>query len=186
MSVTVCQSAMDNLRKCADLLQSAAAEIQTDKMDIDELGEAMDTARDVEFEVSSLIDKLDSAQWSRPAYWRQFFRNDKPLYDAAQVVDSLGEMRIVSGKLPAPWTGYLFALKADKQNSYVMRVFDSYTRDVVPAEEAHTAPSRVRETIFDDRSIIEKPAQALEMTVFEYGTMQTSEPKHEIVALCFV
>lgn len=175
---------LDNLRKCADLLHTAVTELNTEPMDTSQLDGAMDSARDMEFDVTALLNAIQSEQWSRPEFWARFFRDDRPLYCAKEITGVIQDLRDVSGRTPKPWHGFLYTLKNEHQ-SYVMRVFGDGTRDVVPSLQSQTAPI-CDETIFDDADIIQKGARQLEMTVFRYVTTQTSEERHCAVALCFV
>lgn len=180
---------MKNLRECAKLL--SRTHMHTESMTLDELDEAMDCARDMEFDVQTLVETVEDAQWSRRDYWRQFFRDDKQLYNADEAMAEIAALRAAKGQTPRSWTGYAFTLtdKGEGEQSYVVRVFDDDVRDVVPADKACAAPHPrcvSADSIFDDRTIVEQPARDLRKTVLRYLLEQTCEPRDAAVALCFV
>lgn len=149
-------------------------------MEFDELDTGLEITRQMEQSVQKMTDNLTVAQWQHPTC----FIDDPPLYGTKEVAAAVNHLQEVSGVLPLAWRGYLYTLREEKQ-SYVVRAFADGARDVVPADQAHTAPIQTC-TLFDDRDIIEKGAKACEMTVFRYLTTQTSEPTHAAVALCFL
>lgn len=184
----MCKRAWETLRECADILHDVSEQLDADKMSTGDLDDAMDAANDIEADVAVVFSKLEVARWSRPECWRGSLRDDKPLYDAAEATGLFKRVQLVTGTTPEPWTGYLFTLQ-DDEKPYVMREFHppSSTRDVVRSEEAHTTRrKRGTDSVFDDRRTIEAVARDLGMSVHQYLTEQTGEPKHLAAAMCFI
>ena len=182
MGDLVRRATLENLRRCAELLSATAEDMDVQSMEFDELDAGLEITRQMEQSVQKMTDNLTVAQWQHPD--KMCFIHDPPLYCAKEVAAVVAHLQEVCGVLPAAWRGYLYTLREEKQ-SYVMRAFADGARDVVPADQAHTAPIQTC-TLFDDRDIMEKTAKINEMTVFRCLTTQTSEPTYAAVALCFL